>query len=154
MSPAVPTLTRVLLRTLAFALFLGCVGWLVTVAILWRNTRQIVPVIQVRWAAQVSAEQRDRTAKDLFLALREPVDEVTARYYVSDATRENLGRIVLHARIEDTAFIDRESFALAPEAPWARTWIGDAYPALKSRGVLFLCLLGCLAGAVGALGDE
>jgi hypothetical protein len=48
--------------------------------------------------------------------------------------------------VEDTAHISRSTFVLE-NAPYGHMWIGDRIPVLKRSDLMYLSILGCLAGA-------
>jgi hypothetical protein len=134
-------------RTLAIALFVGCAGWLILVAMLRLTTARPVPIVNIRWAKHASVEQRKSLARDLSLVLDEPKGGDTAAYFVLDAGASNLMRIVVNPLVEDTAYIDRNAYTLV-NPPTGQMWIGSRYPALKFPGLIYLCLTVCIISGV------
>lgn len=134
-------------RTLAIALFVICAAWLVLVGMLRLTTATPVPVVNIRWAKHASVEQRKNLARDLLLVLDEPKDGDTVAYFVLDSSVNNLKRIVINPLIEDTAYIDRNAYILE-HAPSGYLWIGSRYPSLKSHGLIYVCLTGCILSGV------
>ena len=129
------------------ALFVTCSAWLVLVALLRLTTARPVPIVNVRWAKDASVEARKKTASDLSLVLDTPRERDTASYFVLDAQPENLGRVVMNPLVEDTAYIDRNTFILV-HPPSAQMWIGDEYPALKLPALIYVSLTGFIVSGV------
>jgi hypothetical protein len=103
-------------------------------------------VVNERWASSVTADQRVQAEHDLLLILREPAVGRTGRYYVTQSDAQTLRRIVADPLVEDTAHISRSTFVLE-NAPYGHMWIGDRIPVLKRSDLMYLSILGCLAGA-------
>lgn len=135
-------------RWVAWPVLIVCGGWLILTGLLWVVTGRTLPTINVRWASSVTGQQRVQIERELSLVLREPREERTGSYFVTQPDEQTLKKIVLHPLIEDTAFVSRGSFVLE-HAPYARMWMGDRYPFLKRSELIYFSVLGCLAaGAV------
>ena len=81
-----------------------------------------------------------------------PEEPGTVSYFLLDTSAQTVQRIVAHPLIEDTAFINRGTFALE-NAPAARTWLGHRFTTLWPFVLLYVSLFGCLiAGAELTLG--
>ena len=137
------TSERSLPRWVAWPVFVVCGAWLLAIGILWVVTGKTVPTINVRWAASVTSQQRVQTERELSIVLREPQRDRTGIYFVPQADKETLKKIVLHPLVEDTAFVGRRTFELE-HAPSARMWLGDRYRFLKRSDLMYLSALGCL----------
>ena len=129
------------------ALFVTCSAWLALVALLRLTTARPVPIINVRWAKDASLEAREKTARDLSLVLDKSRERDTASYFVLDAHPENLGRVVMNPLVEDTAYIDRNTFILV-HPPSAQMWLGDRHPALKLRVLIYVSLTGFIVSGI------
>ena len=127
-------------------LVLSC-GWMALVVGLWVGTRHPQPTVNVRWKATASARERSSAARDLSLLLDTPRDEGTGTYFVLDASRDTIRRIVLHPLIEDTAFIDRGTFTLR-RAPTAPMWAGDRFPIVTRPAIFYLAFVGAVVSGV------
>ena len=134
------------------ALFAVCATWLVTVGVLWLTTGRTVPTVNVRWVSGIVDESRSTAERDLSLVLHEPSSPDTASYFLTDANPSNVERIVLHPLVEDTAGLNRGSFALE-DPQYVRMWIGDRFTTLRRPALLYLSVFGCLfSGAILGLG--
>ena len=129
------------LRTPAIALLATCSAWLITLTVFWFTTGQLALTIHVRWVPDTTNGQRGRAETELSLVLHETREPSTASYFLLNTEPPNLKRIVLHPFVEDTAFIDRGSFALE-HPPQNHMWIGDQFVILQSRSLLYLSILG------------
>jgi hypothetical protein len=135
------------------AVFLICAFWPIALVTLWLTTGEVVPTVNVRWASGVSDRQRFEAEHDLSLVWYEPKEPGTVRYFLLDTSAQTVQRIVAHPLIEDTAYINRGTFAL-DNPPAARTWVGDRFTTLWPFVLLYVSLFGCLiAGAELMLGD-
>ena len=76
--------------------------------------REANPVIHVRWAAAVDASARRDLEVALRLSPRRLVEGSTWQYDLFDASRANLGAIVNHPAVEDTAGFERGALTLPP----------------------------------------
>ena len=130
-----------LVRKLALAVMTTCSIWLITLTLLWFTTGRTVPTINVRWFPDTADEQRNNTERELALLSHEIREPNTASYFLLDSEASNLQRIVLHPLVEDTAYINRGTFALE-DPPHAHLWIGDQLMIFRSRILLNLSLLG------------
>jgi hypothetical protein len=133
-------------RWLAWSVLTISAVWLILTGSLWLLTGKSLPLIQVRWASSVTAEQRVQVERELSLILREPAAGRTGTYYVTQSDEQTLKRIVSHRLVEDTAHVSRSRFVLE-DAPYGRLWIGDTVPVLKRSDLRYLSVLGFLAGA-------
>jgi len=143
------------------ALFAVCAAWLVTVGAMWLTTG---PTVKVRWVSGIADESRSTAERELFLVLHglmTPASEDiateddrtprTESYFLTDANTPNVERIVLHPLIEDTAGINRGTFALEPKS--LRMWLDDRIATLRFPALLYLSVFGCLfSGAELRLG--
>ena len=145
------------------ALFTVCATWLVTISVIWLTTGRTVPLIKVRWVSDITNESRSTTERDLSLVLHEPRPPDTASYFLTDAHPPNVERIVLHPLVEDTAGLNRGTFAL--ENPqYVRMWIGDRHTVMVNDremrsswlllpNLMYLSVFGCLySGTILGLG--
>ena len=137
-------------RPFTLAACVVCAIWPGIVGILWMTTSRTVPLVKVRWVPGVADDTRAATERDLSLVWRAPDDARTVSYLLMDSNAENIGRIVQHPLVEDTAFIDRATYTLS-NPPRARTWAGDRVPGswpwtLLSASLLglFVCVLSLL----------
>ena len=140
------TSQRSIPRWLAWSVLTVSAAWLILTGSLWLATGKSLPVINVRWASSVTADQRVQAEHELSLILREPASGRTGTYYVTQFDEQALKRIVVHPLVEDTAHISRSTFVLE-NAPYGHSWIGDSVPVLKRSDLRYLSVLGFLAGA-------
>lgn len=75
------------------------------------------PVINVRWVATVDDEQRARVEKELHILPERPLGERTWQYELFDSSIAGVQAIVTNALVEDTAGVDRGTFAVVSRAP-------------------------------------
>jgi hypothetical protein len=136
-------------RLARYTLILGAV-WPIVLGLLWLMTGETVPLIDVRWVAGTTAEQRVATERELSLAWQEAKEPGTVRYFLLDAGKENLERIVMHPLVEDTAHVNRGTFVLENPST-ARTWIGDRFTTPWPSAFLYVSLFGCAIGGVSLL---
>jgi hypothetical protein len=121
-------------------------AWLILTGSLWLLTGKSLPVVNVRWAPSVNAEQRLQAEYQLSLILIEPAAGRTGTYYVTQSDQRTLKRIVGDPRVDDTAHISRSTFVLE-NAPYRHMWMGDTVPVFKRSDLRYLSVLGFLAGA-------
>ena len=144
---------RIRSHRLALAALAVCAIWPITLGIMWLVTGRTVPTINVRWVPDVPDDRRSEAERELSLIWQLPREPRTVTYYLMDADRQNLERIVTHPLVEDTAFIDRATFVLT-NAPTARTWAGDRFTTPWPSALLYLSLIGCLiCGVILVLRD-
>ena len=126
-----------------------CAIWPVIVGLLWVTTARTVPSVKVRWVPGVADDTRAATERDLSLVWRAPNEPRTVTYLLMDSSPENIRGIVHHPLVEDTAFIDRATYALT-NAPRERTWAGDRFTTAWPWALLYASVFG-LFGAVISL---
>ena len=126
--------------------FIVSAAWPLVVALLWVATSQQVPLVNVRWAPDLSTGQRAAIERDLDLVPFAPREPPTWTYFVLDDSRAGLRAIVANPFVDDTAFIDRRASAL-DEPPSAPYWIVNRWPGLSNPYLLYVSLLGCLLSA-------
>ena len=102
-----------------------CAAWVIVVGVMWLFAKPL-PIVNVRWVDDVSADTRAQTERALSLIPRDSGTTGAGRYFLSRADNDNLKQIVQHPLVEDTAFIDRGSFAL-DHPRYARMWIGERF---------------------------
>jgi 4-amino-4-deoxy-L-arabinose transferase-like glycosyltransferase len=81
--------------------------------------------VHVRWAASVDAAMMTRLERARDLTRIEAIPPHTWAYYLSDLSPENIQRLVRSPAVEDTHFIDRDTFQVAPTAargPFVSRW--------------------------------
>ena len=113
-------------QKLTRAALLVCAIWPVIIGVLWATTARTVPLIKVRWVPGVADGTRSATERDLSLVWRDSTEPRTVTYLLTDSDQENVRRIVHHPLVEDTAFIDRATYALS-NPPMERTWAGERF---------------------------
>ena len=118
-----------------------CAIWPGILGLLWITTNQTVPLVKVRWVPGIADDTRSATERDLSLVWRESNEPRTVTYRLLDASAENIRRIVQHPLVEDTAFIDRATYALS-DPPTERTWAGDRFTTRWSWALLYARLFG------------
>ena len=74
-----------------------------------------LPIINVRWRADLSLDQRSTLERRFGLAVVER-DPPTWTYTIADAGRANLEALVMHPDVADTHFVDRQRFRLSADA--------------------------------------
>jgi hypothetical protein len=89
--------------------------------------------INVRWTEKATSSDRLRQATALHLDAAEPKGDRTWSYQLLDDSTANIGAIVRHPLIEDTAGIDRGNLNLVPEVPAARAVLRDLQRAWRAR---------------------
>lgn len=105
--------------------------------------------INVRWAESATTSDRLRQATVLHLDAAEPRGERTWSYQLLDDSTDNLGAIVRHPLIEDTAGIDRGNLNMVPEVPAVRAGLRElqrAWRARVPRASLLLVAVVAIAG--------
>ena len=81
--------------------------------------------VNVRWAPSIDPAMMARLERARDLTRGELMPPRTWGYYLSDLSPENIRLLVSSPAVEDTHFIDRETFQIAPEAergPYANWW--------------------------------
>lgn len=76
--------------------------------------RDAEPLVNIRWVAGLDDAGRRRAEAELHVAPLEFLEDRTWRYALLDASRANLGAMVAHPRVEDTAGFDRGALVLPP----------------------------------------
>ena len=109
---------------------LVCVGWLLLVGVLWVATGRDVPVIHVRWAPSVTADERTQMETKFGFLVDRHLDGRTWRYIALTTDEPTLKAIVIDPRVDDTAFVGRGDFKL-DHPPTVRLWAGRQFPALE-----------------------
>jgi hypothetical protein len=103
--------------------------------------------VHVRWAPDVTAKGREYLERKLGLTAPRDLGARSWSYLLLDASPAAVQTLVTHPSVEDTQYIDRITFAPAPESPRVRTGgrVGAAGRLLRplSLGV---------AGVTGAFG--
>lgn len=140
-----------MLRTIALIIFAVSACWLAAVAVMWMAGTN-VPTVNVRWKAGISDAERAKAETYLTLVLHEPKEPGTNNYFILDTSAHNVGALVQHPLIEDTAFIDRGSFTL-DNPPAGRMWLGTRFSKTLLLGSLYLSIFGFLTGGI-ALAPE
>jgi 4-amino-4-deoxy-L-arabinose transferase-like glycosyltransferase len=81
--------------------------------------------INVRWAPSIDPAMMARLERARDLTRGELIPPRTWGYFLSDLSPENIRLLVSSPAVEDTHFIDRDTFQIAPEAergPYANWW--------------------------------
>ena len=81
--------------------------------------------VNVRWAPSLDPAMMARLERARDLTRGELIPPRTWGYYLSDLSPENIRLLVTSPAVEDTHFIDRDTFQIAPEAergPYAHWW--------------------------------
>jgi len=119
--------------------------------------RERHPVIHVRWQGGLDAAARQAIERQLAL---QPVGQTapeTWRYELTDASVDTIRALVTHADVEDTHFLDRTTFTIAPDAGAGErrpgplgTWSPSLAFGIADYGPLALLLLAAAAAACAA----
>jgi hypothetical protein len=131
------------LRALARVAFLLCAAWPIAMGVMFFATAKAVPTINIRWVAQMSEAQRLQAEHDLSVVWQQARERRTVRYFLIDADRANLRRIVTHPLVEDTAYINRGTLVLE-DAPPALIWGGNRFSTGWPLTLLYASLIGCV----------
>jgi hypothetical protein len=96
------------------------------------------PVVNVRWAATVDDTQRAHLEEQLHIVPEQFLGERTWRYELFDSSVDAVQAIVTHPLVEDTAGIDRGTFAVVSRAPQLpdepkTEWIIGTAPCMAPR---------------------
>jgi len=114
-----------------------------------------LPIINVRWRAGLSADQRSELERRFGLAVveREPS---TWKYTIADAGRSNLEALVTHPDAADTHFVDRQSFRPSADAAFTEPrLLSERFPVVgrwaSERGPWHLLSLALAAALLAAV---
>lgn len=122
-------------------------AWLVVLAVVWISTSRTVPLVSVRWSAGATGPQRQDAERAWSLVRYPTVRPDTASYFVLEADARSLRAIVTSPLVDDTAYVDRATFAL-DVPPRARYWAGDRVAVFGSRAGLLAASVSCGLGLV------
>jgi 4-amino-4-deoxy-L-arabinose transferase-like glycosyltransferase len=95
-------------------------------------------LVYVRWAPSVDDATVTRLERILRLRRVEPIPPRTWAYYLTDVSTASIRRVVENPAVEDTHFIDRNTFQLDPAAvrgAYVSPWVDAA--AFAARASLF-----------------
>lgn len=84
---------------------------------------QLAPRVNVRWAPDVSAEQRVAVERKFHLVSPTQVEGSTWTYDLGDPSRANVTALIADAAVEDTYGINRRAGVVEPDAPRGTTWV-------------------------------
>ena len=73
--------------------------------------------IHVRWAPDVSSAERTRAEEALGLVQGEQLEGRTWRYFVSKRSRDDIRRLLIDRRVEDTFHVDRDALRVQIDRP-------------------------------------
>jgi hypothetical protein len=73
--------------------------------------------VHIRWAADLSSDDRLRAEQELGLFQSEHLDGRTWRYFLGKRSRQDIARLLSDRRIEDTFHIDREALRIQIDRP-------------------------------------
>ena len=73
--------------------------------------------VNIRWASQISASARSQAERELGLARGDQFEGRTWRYVLRKRSREDIRRILMDRRVEDTFHIDREALRVRLDRP-------------------------------------
>ena len=73
--------------------------------------------IHIRWAPDVTSDERMRAEQALGLAEGEHLEDRTWRYFVRKRSRDDIRRLLSDPRVEDTAHIDRDALRVEIDRP-------------------------------------
>jgi hypothetical protein len=132
--------------TVPWVALLVCAVWPITMGILFFATSKAVPTINIRWVTGITEAQRQQAERELSVVWQEAREPRTVRYFLVDADQANLRRIVMHALVEDTAYINRGTLVLE-DAPPALMWIGNQFSRAWPSVLLYTSLIGCVISA-------
>ena len=86
----------------------------------------LAPRVNVRWAPEVSAEQRAPLERSFQLASPTYVEGSTWTYDLSDPSAANIKALIAHPAVEDTHGIDRQAGVVAADTPPGTTRVDSA----------------------------
>src|SRR5688572_20478787 len=86
----------------------------------------LAPRVNVRWAPEVSTEQRATLERRFQLVSPAHVEGSTWTYDLRDPSAANVNALIAHPAVEDTHGINRQAGAVEPDAPLGTTSVDSS----------------------------
>lgn len=106
---------------------------------------QVLPLVNVRWTEGLADATRADIERQLTLMDGERREGATWSYELGDPSPASVKRLIDHAAIEDTYYIDRVRGVVADDAPRSTRVIAGRWSVLRESGTLDWLTTFCVA---------